>query len=172
MKYISALAALAIGIVLATGTAVADEPQDRPAVSNFDLDDLNRDNVELSSLLGKVVLINFWATWCSPCMAEMPIFQQYQEQYGDDLVVLAINADGPETFAQVRQTARRNRWTFKVLLDQAGDVGSILNPRGETPFTMILDRQGRLAFQHSGYSSGDEAAYEQWIQQLIAEPVP
>src|SRR5690606_26618095 len=71
------------------------EAAGKPAPLNFTLTDMNGVDVELASFRGKVILLNFWATWCPPCKVEIPWLVELQEQFGDDLVVLGFSVDGP-----------------------------------------------------------------------------
>lgn len=161
-------------ITLASGALWGQElDTERSEISGFELEDLEGNRVELSDFLGSVVVVNFWATWCVPCQQELPFLQQFYEDYEEQgLVILAISSDGPETLSGVRRIARRHRLTMPVLLDQDGSVSAILNPRGSAPFTIFVDRAGLVAFEHEGYSSGDEITYEELIQQLLVEPAP
>lgn len=169
MKLSHALAFGLAALLLSSATAFAQDEARQPA-PDFELDSLDGDAVALSDFAGDVVVVNFWATWCQPCLQEMPFFSQFQDTYGDDgLTILAITTDGPETLAEVRTTVRRGRWSMTVLLDQEGDVASILNPRGTNPYTLFIDRNGNIAETHEGYAAGDEVEYEQIIQALLAE---
>lgn len=155
---------------LLAGTAAAVEaPDARTPVPEFSLDDLDGDEVSLSDFQGKVVVISFWATWCGPCLQELPHMQIIANENADDVVVLAITTDGPDTLSEVRNIVRRNRWTMPILLDQDGSVMAQLNPRGTQPFTMFIDRNGNLADSHEGYSSGDEVGHAETVATLIAE---
>lgn len=173
MRLLRPLAFAAVLGALST-PALADE--DRSPAPGFTLDTLDGESVSLDDFEGQVVAVSFWATWCRPCLQELPHMSRFHETYGDvdgdgerDFTVLAISTDGPETLAEVRQTARRQRWAMQVLLDQEGDVSAQLNPRGTNPFTVFIDRNGNIAHSHEGYSSGDEDGYETLIQELIAE---
>ncbi|MFT6629484.1 MAG: peroxiredoxin, partial [Flavobacteriales bacterium] len=107
---------------------------------------------------------------CVPCLQELPHLNGFYEVYQDDgLVVLAITTDGPETQSDVRSLVRRSRWSLEVLSDMDGAVSNVLNPRGTNPFTLYIDRAGRVAASHEGYSLGDEVMAEQYIQTLLAE---
>ena len=156
----------------AKAAAADDSAEKRGSIPSFSLDNLKGEQVSISDFKGKVVVISFWATWCAPCMQELPHLNGFQEKYKDDgLVVLAIATDGPETLTGVRRIARRKKWSMPVLLDQEGTATSLLNPRGTNPFTIFVDREGRIVHTHEGYSPGDEAKYEPMIQRLLKEDV-
>lgn len=155
--------------VEAAAEAPVHAADDRTPVAAFSLDNLDGDEVNLSDHLGKVVIVSFWATWCGPCLQELPHMQALAELHGDDLVVLAITTDGPDTISEVRNIVRRNRWTMPILLDQDGSVMAQLNPRGTQPFTMFIDRNGNLAESHEGFSTGDEIGHAETVAILLAE---
>ncbi|MBN1946035.1 MAG: redoxin domain-containing protein [Bradymonadales bacterium] len=145
----------------------------RSLVGDFELEDLDGHRVRLTDHAGKVIVLSFWATWCTPCQQELPFLQQYLDRYRDQgFMVIAIAMDGPETLSRVRTIVRRNHWTMPVLLDQDGSVTAVINPRAAAPFTLFLDRSRRLVREHEGYTSGDEIGYEVLIRQLLAEPAP
>jgi thiol-disulfide isomerase/thioredoxin len=172
------LSALGLGLALAaapldTEASELRAPEKRSKVAGFRLKDLSGKQVQLSDFAGKVVVVNFWATWCVPCIQELPHLDKLQARYGKDgLVVLAVTIDGPETFSRVRSVVQRRKWKMPVLLDQDGSVAGLLNPRGTNPYTMFVDRGGRLARDHEGYSSGDEVQHEATIKALLAEGAP
>lgn len=158
-------AALAL-LVAASSPATADR---RPA-PDFELKDLAGKRVRLSGQKGKVVIVNFWATWCAPCLRELPHLDKLQRARGKDgLVVYAITTDGPQTQSQVRSLVKRERFDMPVLLDPEGRAFAALNPRGTNPFTLAIDREGRIAETHEGYNPGDERMYEEWAARLLAE---
>jgi peroxiredoxin len=149
----------------------AQSLDDRQAAPAITIDGLDGSRVDLQDLQGRVVVISFWATWCRPCLQELPHLAGFQSTYGEQgLTVLGISTDTPDSLPQVRAITRRNDWSFQVLLDPEGAVQQLLNPRGTNPFTLVLDRQGRIVYAHEGYSSGDEIAIEELIQTLLAEP--
>ena len=163
---------LALTLVSAVATAADLTPAaSRPPAPTLSLDDLDGGTKSLADHAGSLVVLSFWATWCGPCLQEIPFMNTFFERYRDQgLVVFAVNTDGPETVADVRATARRGRWTLPVLLDPDGAASAALNPRGMVPFTMFIDRQGRVAATHEGFSTGDEVTHEAHIQALLAEP--
>jgi thiol-disulfide isomerase/thioredoxin len=114
---------------------------------DFELQNLAGETIKLSELRGKPVLINFWATWCSPCRLEMPDIQKIYEIYQGDFLVLAVNADEQERI--VAKFAKDIGITFEVLLDPGGDVQSIYQLRGY-PTTFLVDGEGVIRVQHIG----------------------
>jgi len=122
----------------------SQNPESTPAV-DFTLQDLSGETVNLESLRGKVVLVNFWATWCGPCRMEMPVIEQiYKELAGEGLVVLAVNvAEEPD---QVRSFLDKNGYTFPVLLDTDGSVATQYGASG-IPTSVVINREG-LVVRH------------------------
>ncbi len=168
----AALTALALLTLVAPAAAEVKltPPAERPSVASFTLNSLDGKSVKLSDLKGKVVMINFWATWCRPCLQELKFVSQYYVDLKDQGVeVLAISTDGPQTLSKVRQTLKRRHWKMPILLDQDGAVMANLNPRGNQPFTLYIDREGRKAGEHDGYTSGDEAGMGATLKALLAE---
>jgi peroxiredoxin len=137
--------------------------------TDFTLRDIEGRQVRLSDFLGKdVVVINFWATWCLPCQAELPLLQQIYDQNKDKgFTVLAISMDGPETVAQVGSQAQRYRLSFPVLLDEETKVVAIYNPKRTAPLTVEIDRRGQIARVRSGYSAGDEKLIADDVKSLL-----
>jgi peroxiredoxin len=154
-----------------TSTAMAAPlitPAKRAMVNDFELKDLKGKLVRLSDYKGQVVLVNFWATWCAPCKQEIPHLNRMLKSYKDQgFTVLAISTDSPQTLSQVGRLARR--WAVTTLLDPEGQVVATLNPRGVAPYTLFVDRQGRMALDHDGYHSGDEVKMEEAVKALLTE---
>lgn len=139
--------------------------------SDFTLHDTEGRNVALSDFLGnKVVLLDFWATWCVPCEAELPHLERLFETYKDQgFVVLGIAMDGPETLAQVAPFARRYNLSFPVLLDEETKVVGVYNPKRTAPLSVLIDRKGQIARVRSGFSSGDEKLIEEDVASLVGK---
>jgi peroxiredoxin len=114
----------------------------------------------LRELKGKVVLVNFWATWCPPCRKEMPDLETlWQEFRGKGLVVLAIS---DEERGKVEPFIAEKKYSFPVLLDEGRKVGEMMKVEG-IPKTFIYDREGRLAAQ-----SIDMRTRTQFLRMLTA----
>ncbi len=94
-------------------------PAIREKAPDFALKNLNGETVKLSDLKGKKVMLNFWATWCPPCKAEMPEIEQFYQKSGNDVEILAVNLD-PQ--ADVKGFADKNNITFPILLDAEDSV--------------------------------------------------
>ncbi len=155
-------------VVLAAAPAFAAE--ERAKVNDFTLRTLAGDKVKLSDHKGKVVVMSFWATWCGPCKQELPTLQALADKHGKDgLVVLAINTDDPKTVADVRRFVSDKKLTIPVPLDAESAVLDKLNPKHALPFTVVLDRQGRRAYEHTGFSGGAEKLLEQEVVGLLGE---
>jgi thiol-disulfide isomerase/thioredoxin len=129
----------------------------------WELKDLDRQLVKSSDFLGKVVILNFWATWCAPCKAEIPGFIALQKQYGDQgLVVIGVSLDdqGP---AVVKRFMADLQMNYRVVL---GDV-ALMQAFGGTaiPTTVIINRGGKIVARHVGFTPRE--TFEKAIQPLL-----
>lgn len=166
----SALALLATLALPAVAGALTP-PDKRPGLADFTARTLDGGRLTLAHLRGKVVVLSFWATWCQPCKQELPILQSFQDELGEkDLAIVTVNTDAPRTVAMARQVFKRAKLSLPVLLDPEGRLASTLNPRNAMPFTLYVDRLGRVAAEHTGYASGDEKEMRETIDALLAEP--
>jgi peroxiredoxin len=136
---------------------------------DFTLKNLEGRETKLSDHLGeKIILINFWATWCLPCIKELPHLQKIYEVYqGKEFIMFAISVDGPGTLAQVRGFVNRNNYKFPVLLDTESKVVALYNPRVLLPYTILIDKEGKIYHMQQGYSPGDEIFLEEKILDLF-----
>jgi peroxiredoxin len=147
-------------------------PAQGQKATDFTLNDLGGHSHKLSDFFPKnVVLLNFWATWCVPCIKEFPHLQRLLDRYGEKgLQVLTISVDGPDRMASVSGFIDRYGYTLPVLLDTDSQVVSLYNPRLNLPYSVLLDRQSAIRYVHQGYSPGDERLLEQKIIVLLEEP--
>lgn len=131
----------------------------------------------LSSLRGQVVLVNIWATWCTPCVREMPSLQAVYERHGDNgLQILAVAVDdrpgvrGPDGRVQgiVSEFVTRYGITFPVALDPTGGTERRFGTQ-YLPTTVLIDRAGRIRAKEVGARSWDEAPYLEMIETLLEE---
>jgi thiol-disulfide isomerase/thioredoxin len=152
-----------------TITEYPGEPDDaqatgKPAPLHFTLKDMNGADVTLASFKGKVILLNFWATWCGPCKAEIPSLVELQEQYGDDLVVLGFSVD--DTVEKMRPYAAQYKINYRLLVGNGReDVQEAFGPMYAIPVSVIIGRDGKIAKKHSGIAT--KAQIEREIKRLI-----
>jgi peroxiredoxin len=131
----------------------------------FVLPDLSGKVVRMDDLRGKVVLLNLWATWCPPCVEEMPTLEALSKKMtGRDFVLLAISED--EHPEKVGPWVEKRGLTFPVLLDARGQVGGDLGITGY-PETFIVDRAGRIVHHHVGYRNWDEPGIVAALERLM-----
>jgi thiol-disulfide isomerase/thioredoxin len=127
----------------------------RLARLDFTLKDMSGADVTLASFKGKVILLNFWATWCGPCRAEIPALVELQEEYGDDLVVLGFSVDDP--VEKLKPYADDYKINYPVLVGNGRqDVQDAFGPLWGIPVSVIIDREGRVAKKHSGIMSKEQ----------------
>jgi thiol-disulfide isomerase/thioredoxin len=138
----------------------------KPANLNFTLKDVDGKDVKLASLKGKVVLLDFWATWCGPCKIEIPWFIEFQNKYGKDgLQVVGVSVD--DTQAKLKPYVANMKMNYPVLqgLDH-DDLQDAYGPLFGIPVTVVISRDGRICAKHVGLSSKD--GFEREIRSLLS----
>lgn len=157
---------LAVGFVV-PGTAVAKAPAIGAIAPDFTLRSSLGKNLKLSEYRGQVIMINFWASWCSPCRQEMPelnrLYAQYQRA---GFVLLGVNIDDNPKAAQelIVQLGVR----FPVLFDSAKLVSGRYDIDA-MPSTLLIDRDGKVRYLHRGYQRGVEKEYEVKLRELLRQ---
>jgi thiol-disulfide isomerase/thioredoxin len=147
----------------------AGEPEDaaavgRPARLDFKLKDMHGVDVKLDSFKGKVILINFWATWCGPCKAEIPSLVELQTKYADDLVVLGFSVDDPAE--KMKPYAEEHKVNYPLLVGNGReDVQNAFGPLLGIPVSVIIGRDGIIAKKHTGIATKEQ--FEQEIRALL-----
>lgn len=135
--------------------AAAAARGDRPQAPDFTLERLDEEGeLQLSSLRGKAVVLNVWASWCIPCKEEAPFLEEiWQEQRSRDLVVVGL--DAKDFRADARRFAKRFDITFPLVYDGPGDTLDGLGVTG-FPETFVLDREGRVVEAFAGAVDGED----------------
>lgn len=130
---------------------------------DFRLEDINGDIFSLSEYSGKVIILNFFATWCAPCRMEMPGFNRIQAEYKDDVKVIAVNIGG-ESLSRVRKFADANKLIFTVAIDD-GSVGNLYGPIRAIPVTVIIDKKFDIVKKYIGMRT--KKAFVRDIDELL-----
>ena len=138
---------------------------------DFELSTLDGDSVRLSDHLGKdVVLIDFWATFCDPCLAAMPHLEKLYKKHKDKgFVVLGISIDGPDSIAEVKTTVAKLGVSFPILLDQETRVVALYNPKTSAPFSVLIGRDGGIITKKEGYTTGSSSAVDADVEQALGQ---
>jgi thiol-disulfide isomerase/thioredoxin len=122
-------------------------PSEKLPFADFELQNLEGTKIHLSQYRGKAVIVNFWATWCEPCKAEMPLLEKAYLTYSGDLTILGVNVmERPEI---VSPFLTQYGITFPILLDRDGAIENRYAVRGY-PTSFFVDRDGVLQAQHIG----------------------
>ncbi len=137
-------------------------------VPDFCLEGLNGKKVQLRSLKGNVIFLNFWATWCGPCKDEMPsmeaLYQHYKER---DFVLLTVSVDEGSSEA-TRRFIQKNRYCFPVLLDPAGKTLDLFKI-DRIPATVVIDKKGRNLGRAIGSRDWNKPDVFSFIDQLLGD---
>lgn len=165
--------AIAVAVAVAAVFALVSTPQTPgplgrgSAAPHFALPQLgSAEWVELSALRGRVVLVNFWATWCKPCEEEMPAMERlYQELQDEGFELLAVSVD--ETREPVQEFQRRMGLSFPLLLDSDKRVATLYQTF-RFPETLLIGADGTVIERYVGPKEWDSEAYVERIRRLLA----
>jgi peroxiredoxin len=161
------VASVLAGCSSSPSTRAAETPANgRKAAPDFTLTGMNGVRVKLSDYRGKVVLLNFWATWCGPCKAEIPWFIEFEKLYKDrGFATLGVSMD-EDGWQTVQPFAKQRAINYAVMV---GDdhLAQLYGGIDSLPSTFLIDREGRIASVHLGLVSRRD--YEAEILKLIAQ---
>jgi len=165
MRILTAILGLILTTVLLVAGCSAQGSQVGELAPDFQLPNLEGQSISLSDFRGEPVLVNFWASWCGPCIYEMPFIQEvYEEWSASGLVVLAINKG--ESLSTAKDFMQSDNYSFPVLLDISQDVALEYNIRG-IPTTFFIDKDGIIqAIKVGAFSSRAE------IEMMLSEIIP
>lgn len=136
----------------------------RKPAADFTLQDANGNAVKLSDFRGKVVLLNFWATWCGPCAMEIPWFIEFEQQFraqGLEVIGVSMDDDG---WKAVKPYIQEHKLNYRVLLGTES-VGELYGGVDSLPTTFLIDREGKIAKVHVGLAGKNE--YRDEIEALL-----
>ena len=163
------LAGLEMGCTSSPKPPAAETPQATPSnagkvAADFALKDASGTDFKLADYKGKVVLLNFWATWCGPCKAEIPWFVEFNKKYKDSgLAVLGISMDD-DGWKSVKPYITEKKIDYRIAVGN-DQIGRSYGGVDSLPTTFIIDRTGKIAYTHMGLESKD--VYEKEIAGLL-----
>jgi cytochrome c biogenesis protein CcmG/thiol:disulfide interchange protein DsbE len=148
-------------------TSIFAQENKQKTLPSIDVKTLNGKTVNIQEYAenGKITILSFWATWCSPCKKELDaiaeIYPDWQEEYDAELV--AITIDTQRALAKVKPMVESKGWEYTVLSDANQKLQQALNFQ-TIPQTFLLDKEGNIIYSHSGYVPGDEYELEDKIK--------
>ena len=144
------------------------KPQEGYLAPRFSLRNLKGNLEGLDDHSGKVIIVNFWATWCVPCVKEMPSFESLYRRYRSQrLTLLAVSLDKGDS-AKVQEFADKHKLSFPILLDTEG-VAEKLYPSFSIPFTYVIDKQGRVVARVDGAKNWESSETFEAVEHLLKQ---
>ena len=144
------------------GFYVYDQPIDLPIAAPIPA--LKGESIKVSDFIGNITLLNFWATWCPPCRAEMPSIERlYKQMSGTNFRIVAVDAG--EHRSQVASFIEKNKYTFPIYLDESNELSSIFAARG-LPSTYLVNKEGKVIAARIGAMEYDQAELIKLLKEL------
>ncbi|APU67210.1 MAG: TlpA disulfide reductase family protein [Bacteroidota bacterium] len=145
--------------------SVTDEEERETIASyNWALEDVNGKRVDFNQFKGEVIVVNFWATWCPPCLAEMPSFQELHEDYGNKVRFLFVSNEEHETVDNFMKRKRFDLPSFKMLSQAPAPMD------GRTlPTTYVLNKKGQIVVEKVGSADWNSDKFRKTLDGLLAE---
>ena len=165
-----AISSLLVCAVLVTGCSKRTAARNRKAAPEFSLKDASGQTVHLSDYKGKVVLLDFWATWCGPCKIEIPWFMDFEKQFknqGFAVVGISMDEDG---WTAIKPYVQNMKMNYRVLLGN-DEVSTAYGGLDSLPTTLLINREGCIASVHVGLSMGKEEFKNAIVQLLDSSSV-
>lgn len=164
LKKITNVAFILMALTLSSHVNAVQVSQTAP---DFTLKSLTGENLNLEEQRGKIVVINFWASWCGPCRKEMPILQDIQSKY-EDLGILVWGINVEQNNEAGRKFLANVDIDFPIFFDDKNILSDIYDVQA-MPTTVIIDRNGVVRYQFQGYRDGYDKKYARAIKKLIRE---
>lgn len=167
MKLLSLFTALFIGIISIADAQTETTSRKLPSI---DLKDLNGNVVNTTQFEnnGKPIILNFWATWCSPCKRELNTIAEYYDDWVEETGVklIAVSIDDARSAPRVKPYADSKAWEYEIYLDENSNFKRAMNVQ-TPPFTFLLNGAGEIVYTHSGYLEGDEEELYEKLMELV-----
>ena len=154
------------------GSGATAPPAGSGTPPDFELSTLTGGHEHLADHLGKqVILVDFWATFCEPCLLALPNLDAlYRSRKARGFLVLGISIDEASSASRVRAEVSKLELTFPILLDQDTRVVALYNPRATAPYSVLIGRDGRVLRRQEGYTASGHQALEQAVDSALAQP--
>jgi len=163
---------LLLSILFCVALAVGFTADTAKKLPNVTISDLQGKPVSIIDAVGtgKVTVLSFWATWCSPCKRELDaiteLYPEWVENY--DMQLIAISIDNSRMLPQVKPMVEEKGWEFRILMDSKQELQHALEFQA-IPQTFVIDKEGNIIFQHEGYNPGDEFELEKVIKEAAGK---
>ncbi len=170
MKKTGLLLAIAISAMLMAAAISDVNSKESKKIPSVKLKDLRGRTVSSSSFSndGKPIILNFWATWCKPCLLELnnigEVYEDWVEETGVKLI--AISIDDSRNSKRVAPLVSGRDWDYEVYLDENSDFRRAMNVTNP-PHTFLLDGEGNIVYEHNGYAPGDENKLYEKVKKLV-----
>lgn len=155
-------------IILSFSFLLSSEKTETSKAQDFELENMKGKKVKLSEVYkDKIVILDFWANWCTPCKKEMIQLDKLQKKYKDKIQIIAVSIDKARHVSKAKAFIKSKRYSFEVLFDTDNRVlkmYNVVNP----PNTSIITKDGNIVWSHLGYKRGDEIELEKQIIKWIA----
>ncbi len=164
MKFLSTLVLVTIFLVGSAFNPYSEVP-------SVNIENLDGTTVDLKDYVGngKITVLSFWATWCSPCQRELDAYMEvYPEWKEMGVDIVAITTDNSRSLPKVRRIIETKGWKFTMLADSKSNISNVLGFQS-IPQTYLVNQKGEIVYSHAGYLPGDECELENKIIGLLGE---
>ncbi|MGB1206156.1 MAG: TlpA family protein disulfide reductase [Chitinophagales bacterium] len=161
-----------LALVGTSNVYAQDEDEGLERLPDLELKNLGNKTINVSSYgdNGKITVFSFWATWCIPCKKELnniaDVYEDWQDDY--DVEVIAVATDDSRTVAKVKPYVNGKAWDYDVLYDTNQKFQRAIGFQ-TVPYTVVVDEDGDIMYEHSGYVEGDENELEEIIKELLED---
>lgn len=149
--------------------ALLHASENSPTAADFSWMTTSGDKIKLSDFKGKVVILDFWASWCKPCQAELPFLVELFDNYkNQELMIVTVNLDEYEADKKKFLAKLNVKVPFPIISDKDGKLPSLYQVEG-MPTTLFIDKKGAIRYRHTGFKKSHRKKYEEELQTLLQE---